>query len=63
MAFVETSRSNYGSVVHTDGWLGYGLTFESDGYRHEVTASPGRATGAGLGTAPPKFIAMVYVRP
>jgi transposase-like protein len=30
-----------GSVIHTDGWLGY-LPVESKGYRHEVTVLKGK---------------------
>ena len=34
-----------GSVVHTDGWLGYG-PLESDGYRHEVSYLDGQPARA-----------------
>jgi hypothetical protein len=35
MPFVRDSIEP-GSVVHTDGWLGY-LPLESKGYKHDVT--------------------------
>ena len=40
MAFVQDSTAP-GSVVHTDGWLGY-LPLESKGYEHEVTFLKGK---------------------
>ena len=42
MAFVGESVEP-GSVVHTDGWLGY---VESDGYRHEVSYLDGQPARA-----------------
>ena len=44
MAFVGESVEP-GSVVHTDGWLGYG-PLESDGYRHEVSYLDGQPARA-----------------
>ena len=44
MAFVGESVEP-GSVVHTDGWLGY-EPLESDGYRHEVSYLDGRPARA-----------------
>ena len=44
MAFVGESIEP-GSVVHTDGWLGYEL-LESDGYRHEVSYLDGQPARA-----------------
>ena len=49
MAFVGESIEP-GSVVHTDGWLGY-EPLEGDGYRHEVSYLEGQPARAG--TAPP----------
>lgn len=40
MAFVEDSIE-LGSVVHTDGWLGYG-PLERKGYRHQITSLRGK---------------------
>ena len=40
MPFVQDSITP-GSVVHTDGWLGY-LPLESKGYQHEVTPLKGK---------------------
>jgi transposase-like protein len=40
MPFVQDSITP-GSVVHTDGWLGY-LPLESKGYQHEVTLLKGK---------------------
>ena len=44
MPFVEGSVEP-GSVVHTDGWLGY-LPLEGNGYRHEVTFLTGNSKTA-----------------
>ena len=44
MAFVGESVEP-GSVVHTDGWLGY-EPLESDGYRHEVSYLDGQPARA-----------------
>ncbi len=41
MAFVGESIEP-GSVVHTDGWLGY-EPLEGDGYRHEVSYLEGQS--------------------
>ena len=49
MAFVGESIEP-GSVVHTDGWLGY-EPLEGDGYRHEVSYLEGQP--ARVETAPP----------
>ena len=40
MPFVRDSVAR-GSVIHTDGWLGY-LPLESQGYRHDVTFLQGK---------------------
>ncbi len=40
MPFVRDSVAR-GSVIHTDGWLGY-LPLESQGYRHHVTFLQGK---------------------
>ena len=40
MPFVQDSAA-LGSVIHTDGWLGY-LPLESKGYEHEVTFLKGK---------------------
>src|SRR6266545_6225928 len=40
MPFVRDSFAR-GSVIHTDGWLGY-LPLESQGYRHDVTFLQGK---------------------
>jgi transposase-like protein len=42
--FVQDSVA-HGSVVHTDGWLGY-LPLKSNGYRHEVTYLKGNRKAA-----------------